>query len=317
MSAKNRILILIPYFGQWPEWIDLYVYSCAQNKDIDWVFISDCRYEAKDHSNIRFIHTSFRQYCRDVSEILNIDFNPVSAYKLCDLRPFFPIIHSELIKGYEFWGYGDVDVIWGRINRFYTNELLDRFDVFSTHADRLSGHLAILRNTDKYTHLCFRIRDWKQKLMSDENHAMDELDFSRMIYPESKYIIKFYLKVVRKLLNWKNAWVLYYHIMPLLNSLLRLRQRRLFFKEQHTTPILSDDGLTFHYDSALWRYTGDKVLNEKTGKEHIYIHFMIYKKNNFRKDWFWKEAYYHLDMNYDYSNGVLLNKEGFSPLNQY
>ncbi|WP_420882928.1 DUF6625 family protein [Zooshikella ganghwensis] len=41
MSLKT-IAIIIPYFGQWPEWIDLYIESCKHNPSIDWLLFSDC-----------------------------------------------------------------------------------------------------------------------------------------------------------------------------------------------------------------------------------------------------------------------------------
>jgi len=247
-----------------------------------------------------------------VSGKLQINFSPDNPYKLCGLKPFYGYIHKDLLEGYDFWGFGDVDVIWGDINQFYTSDILMKYDVLSTHADRLSGHLALIRNNEKYRKLCFFIKDWKQKLESPLAMALDEQDFSWLVYPQAKFITWFYGKIVRKLFNWRDAWVLYYFfIMPIFNKLMCAKKRGLYFIEQHTTPILANDALTFKHDTDKWLYHNGKIINTKTNLEHIYFHFMIYKKNGFREDYFWKEKYYNLPYNLSYEDKILIDKRGF------
>ena len=37
MQAK--IAMIVPYFGKWPEWMDLYLYSCSKNPQVDFLFL--------------------------------------------------------------------------------------------------------------------------------------------------------------------------------------------------------------------------------------------------------------------------------------
>ncbi len=111
-SQKNKIAIIIPYFGQWPEWIDLHFYSCGQNLFIDWLFFTDCPIPKTHSTNLSFYSFSFDEYCNDVSRKLKINFHPDKYYKLCDLKPFYGYIHADIISEYDFWGFGDIDVIW-------------------------------------------------------------------------------------------------------------------------------------------------------------------------------------------------------------
>jgi hypothetical protein len=310
--AKNSIAIILPYFGKWPEWIDLFFYSCGQNKDIDFIFFTDCEVSNSNSLNLKFHSLSFEDYCQQVNDLLKINFRPANAYKLCDLRPFYGFIHRDILEGYDFWGFGDIDLVLGNVRSFYTDDLLKKFDVFSTHNDRLSGHLSLIRNNDKYIHLCFQITDWKNKLSNQENLALDEGDFSRIIFPESKIIGKFYRQIMMRFLDWKTAWEIYYSIFPLIHWTLRFRKRKLYFKEQHTTPILAEDGRLYKYESDSWFYKDGKVFNNRVNKDFMYLHFMIYKKNSFRNDCFWEGDFYKLDTEYDYSNGVVIDKNGFS-----
>ncbi len=304
-----KIALIIPYFGKWPEWIELYLYSCSKNEFIDWYFFTDCEKVDVIYKNLHFIYLSFEEYCYNVSKKLGIDFKPMSAYKLCDLKPFYGYIHQDILKGYDFWGFADVDVIWGNIKDFYSDNLLSKYDVFSTHNDRLSGHLCILRNNLKYTNLCFRIQNWQTKLESEQNFALDEGDLSRIIFPQSKIIGKFYRQIMMKFLGWKLAWETYYTFFPFIHAVFQFKKRKLYFREQHTTPILSSDGTLYKYEAENWFYENGKITNDRTKKEYIYLHFMIYKKNNFRADYFWKDDFYHLKTS-DFTKKILINKQG-------
>ncbi len=310
----NKVAMLIPYFGKWPEWIELYWHSCAQNTQIDFYFFTDCPVPELHSGNLFFMPQSFASYCDFVSERLQIDFHPDSAYWVCALRPFYAFLHEDILQNYSHWGYCDVDLIFGKIANF-TN--LTDWDVFSTHADRLSGHFSLLRNNKYYKNLCFKIPHWQQKLTGAKYQPLDESDFSRLVYPASWYLGKIRSKIVNKLLNWRDAWVFAYRFLcPLWNAvfvpltaLFSKEKRKMHFKEMHTTPILSDDGLSCKYDSERWYYRDGEVINAKANETCIYVHFMIYKKNVFRKDYYWKGDFYRLS-NQDFAN-VVIDKSGF------
>ena len=72
--------------------------------------------------------------------------------------------------------------------------------------------------------------------------------------------------------------------MPIINIFFLLKTKRLYFKEQHTTPILSDDGLTCKHDADTWYYKDGKITNCNNDIEYIYLHFMILKKMYFVKN---------------------------------
>jgi hypothetical protein len=308
----SKIAIIIPYFGKWPEWINLFLYSCGQNWSVDFIIFTDCDVTLYKPVNVHFYSVSFEEYCTYVGKLLNIDFHPKQSYKLCDLRPFFSFIHKDLLVNYDFWGFGDIDVVWGKINDFYTETLLNKFDVFSTHNDRLSGHLSFFRNDEKFRNLCFQIKNWKFKLSADINYGLDEVDFSWLIFPESKWIGKFYRQIMMKFLGWKIAWESYYSIFPLIHFVLGFKRRRLYFKEQHTTPILNSDGRLYKYESDVWYYNEGRIYNDRVDKNYIYLHFMIYKKNNIKNEFYWKERFYSIAPNYNFADGVIIDKNGIS-----
>ena len=61
MTDKS-IIIVIPYFGQWPDWIDLLMISCRWNPTVNWLFFTDCGVPSCAPDNVRFIEMSFGDY---------------------------------------------------------------------------------------------------------------------------------------------------------------------------------------------------------------------------------------------------------------
>lgn len=41
----KKAAIIIPYFGKFPEWFNLYLYSCKKNPEVDFIFYTDCSLE--------------------------------------------------------------------------------------------------------------------------------------------------------------------------------------------------------------------------------------------------------------------------------
>ncbi|MFT5760870.1 MAG: hypothetical protein ACI9LM_005658 [Alteromonadaceae bacterium] len=297
---QRSIAIIIPYFGQWPEWFNLYLESCSHNPSVNWYFITDCQIPENRPNNTIFISSTFEEYKQLVSKKLTISFNPESAYKLCDLKPAYGYIHEDLIREYDFWGFGDIDVIYGDIRHFYTNTLLNSHDTLSTHWDRVSGHFFLLKNTSLFREAFKKIKNWQQLLEDNEHHGIDESKFSKVFLRHKKY----------------PAW---------LRNIYRLKdpyQRRAYFKEQYST-ILSPhpwiDGKWEHPQEWVWKK--GKLHNCRDGnREFLYLHFMNWKSNAWlhasrgnKAAWRDIENINHVP-NKSTQNGFKIQRSGFNPL---
>lgn len=263
MSDRNKlptIAILMPYFGTWPFWIELFIESCRNNATIDWYFFSDCGVLESFPANVKYQEMSFDQYKALVSSQLSINFEPDNAYKICDIRPAFGFIHKELIASYDFWGFGDLDLVYGDLRALYTREYLSSCDVYSNHATRISGHLCIFRNTEKMQQVFQKIPNWQDKFSNPLHLAVDERAFSKLFVKHKNFP-----KKTRTLLK---------SIYPL--------SRKGCFVENHTTPngcIAWKDGSYNFPKKWFWK---EGVITNDLDKEayYPYFHFAIWKKND-------------------------------------
>lgn len=247
---------------------------------------------------------SFEDYIQLAREKAQIEFNPANAYKFCDLRPLFPIVHHEDIENYDFYGWTDLDILFGDIRSFYTDDLLSQYDVFSTHAVRVSGHLALFRNTLQNRNLYKKIYNWKLHLAHPYFVGIDEHGVTNAL------TMTFFDKLNEKM-NWS--------IDNFFTRWLKKRKtRKLYMVEQYTTPFIVEpwiDGSLNSEQPNEWYYRDGVITNARDGSRNfIYLHFMNFKSSTYRHDgtvapWEGKSSICSASIE-DMPEGITINEQG-------
>lgn len=257
---QPSIILLIPYFGEWPDWFEFFLLSCKFNPSIQWLIYTDCVLPENAPNNVKFQSISLTDYNKKVSDALNISFNPDSAYKLCDLKPALGFIHQEDITGFDFWGFSDIDLVYGDLRKYYTAERLSKFDLYSTHARRVSGHFCLMRNTKKMREAFMLMKNWQTRLADNAHHALDEGAFSRIFIRHKNFP-----KWLFNIFSHFNLW-----------------RRRSEFIEAYSTPNASVRWVDGSYEfPILWLWDSGKLTNNLTGgRGYPYFHFLVWKKTS-------------------------------------
>lgn len=233
--------------------------SCQYNSSIHWLFITDCGRPEIQPDNAEFVDILFDEYKMLISSKLEIDFSLATPYKLCDLKPAFGFIHQDKLQDYDFFGFGDLDVIYGNLRHFLSEDILQQYQLFATHDNRISGHFCLLRNNPRMQTAFQRIPDWKNLFSNSEHLSIDESKFTKVFMPHRKH--PGWLKKLYSLFNpyWRNN----------------------YFKEQFSTilsPVPWIDGSLDHPQSWLWKQ--GSLYNDKDGEqEFMYLHFMNWKSS--------------------------------------
>lgn len=269
----QRIIFIIPYFGKWPIWMELYLDSLRRNPTIDFLFITDCDTTVLDGiPNVRYKRSSFERYIDKYRELLGKEINIPNPYKICDLRPFYALVHAEDIKTYDFFGWTDLDLVLGNLRQFYTEQILKNHDVLSTHESRLSGHCALLRNTPKHKLIGYKIYRWKESLKNPQFVGIDEHGITNALQ------MTLLDKVAEKMKFSKNN--------ALCNFIRRFKIRKHYFVEQYTTPFTPIpwiDGSLNEDQPNEWRYFQGVITNTRDiGRNFMYLHFMNFKSSQWR-----------------------------------
>lgn len=116
MIEKNRIAIFVVWFGEFPNSIEMWADS-AENQEVDFIFITD-QLQSEYCKKFQWIIMSLDELIIKIKDKLKIEINIKNAYKLCDFKPAYGHIFEDLIKHYDYWGYCDLDMVFGKLKGF-------------------------------------------------------------------------------------------------------------------------------------------------------------------------------------------------------
>lgn len=178
-SSGSSIIIVIPYFGKLPWYFPYFIHTCRFNPTIHFLLITDdYSYDNKLPENILIVHQTLDDLKKKITEKLKIPVSIPDAYKLCDFKPAYGIIFKEYISGYDFWGMGDIDVIYGNIRNFITEPVLKSHDVITIRHDFLVGYFSLYRNCKKVNELFMESKDYIKVFTDSEHFCFDECNFA-------------------------------------------------------------------------------------------------------------------------------------------
>jgi hypothetical protein len=111
------------------------------------------------------------------SQKLNLEAKIDVPYKLCDFKPAYGFIFSDFIEKYDFWGFGDIDVIYGNIRDFINDDLLSSHDFICVRDDYVTGFFSLVRNTASTNMLFTKSKDYAEVLSKSAYCNFDECMF--------------------------------------------------------------------------------------------------------------------------------------------
>lgn len=183
MRAENnqglaKIVVITCYFGELPWYLPFFLQSCAFNPTVDFLLAGDSLSDEGFPVNVRALHITLPQFRELAFQQLGLQINVEEPYKLCDLKPAYGTIFSDHIGVYDFWGHGDLDVIFGDIRGFITTEVLADHDVICVREEYVTGFFTLFRNVPHITELYRRSRDYEMVFTRPEHFCFDECNFA-------------------------------------------------------------------------------------------------------------------------------------------
>ncbi len=135
----KRIVVLFPYFGILPPQYRMWRASALYNTSIDFMFFTDAN--IKPAKNIIVHKMQFHEFKNIVQKAFDFPITLDRPYKICEYRPAFAYILKQYIEGYDFWGWGDLDLVYGDIRSFINDDVLSRYKMISGW-----GHFSLYHN---------------------------------------------------------------------------------------------------------------------------------------------------------------------------
>jgi len=142
----TRKLLLCQWFGPLPQWFDLWRENIRR---------------LEPHGYDVLLDTDIDEFAERVHRFLGIEFPREDGRKVCDYRAAFGVLYADEIKGYDFWGHTDLDMLYGRVERWVTEAFLAGLDLHSNHPTYVSGPWSLYRNTHQINLLYNHDPSWR------------------------------------------------------------------------------------------------------------------------------------------------------------
>lgn len=229
-----KIGIIVTWFGPLPAYFDAWLMSAERNTNINFLCFSD--HEIKSASpNIIYYKTTFGQTVALCEQKLGRKVSFANSYKFCDARLFFGQIYEDYLRGYDFWGYCDIDLMFGDIRSFLTDEILQKYDRVFQY-----GHLCIYRNNEQMKHLFNlpgSIYKLNEILMGSAKTTPEEHWGANRICEKNK--IRWYTNVV-----FADLFVRYPDRLNITHGLVNYEKQLFFWQDGKVERIYEENGET-------------------------------------------------------------------------
>lgn len=164
---------MLPWYGRKPWYWPLFERSAA-SVGMDVVVVAD-RGFAVGAANFRVVEMSLGELRARAADALGCDVRLEGGYKLCDMKPMYGLVFADLLKGYDYWAFGDCDVVYGRMMDDFIRRVADGgYDVASARREWVSGPFTLMRNTAKANELFMRADGWRDVLSAPGCQGFDE-----------------------------------------------------------------------------------------------------------------------------------------------
>ena len=178
----KKCCFIVPFFGRFSNLFDLWLESCKYNPEFDWLIFTDDTRPFQYPSNVHVHYLSFEEFKVLIQKKYNFKISIEKSYRLCNFKPAYGDIFNNYIKDYLYWGFCDIDLIFGQLWKYIKHdfEKYDKIGIF--------GHLTILKNTDQINKLYTYNNAFKLAFQNNNNMLFfDENSFLKIC---SKHKIK-------------------------------------------------------------------------------------------------------------------------------
>ena len=179
----SNICIINVYIGKLPDTYPLWLKSVKWNSSIDFLLVTDT--EVGDvPANMRVVKMSLKDIKNLAEQELGMKIALDLPVKLCDYKPVYGVIFSQYLKGYDYWGACDLDLIFGDLQKFFTQYELYKYDKFLHQ-----GHLALYKNNSTINSaykLPGSYYSYKRVFTSNASFVFDEYNRINSIFYHNK-----------------------------------------------------------------------------------------------------------------------------------
>ena len=200
-KKKQQIYLIIPYYGAFPNYFQLYLDSLGINTDILTVFlITDIDISPYNcPKNLIVINMDKSELKKRASKFILETYNKVvepddllkDNYKLVDFKIVFSLMFDDILDNHgvteeDYVGWGDIDLIYGKLSNFI--DFREGYGILGGW----HGHFTAIKNTDSFKNNFKAIPNYLELITANKAYGTDEIAYRE---PLKKYLAENKIKM--------------------------------------------------------------------------------------------------------------------------
>ncbi|PXY46736.1 DUF6625 family protein [Flavobacterium hydrophilum] len=175
MNIQHSIALITCWHGDYPWYFPYFIKSCIANPTIDFIIVTGNTQEIPNKpSNVIIVHQPLDEFKTLAAKKFGFELNFDKPYKLCDFKPAYGFLYEDIFEKYDFWGHGDIDMVYGNIRGFITPDILNNYDLINSHKNFITGTFCLYRNNYFMRTLFMESPDYQKVFSSPEWTGFDE-----------------------------------------------------------------------------------------------------------------------------------------------
>lgn len=160
-----KVKLFTPWDGPLPEWYPHFQQRLKYTRQFEHTLV-----QLPDH--VKAMNALAQQ-------VSGFPCHKTTAYAQCDYRPLFGEMFADQLRGCDWWGWCDLDIVWGDLDRLL-GPFLATQDIISTCRHYVHGPMALVRNTPRLNTLYRSHPDLADVLAAPDYQNFDETGYNSL-----------------------------------------------------------------------------------------------------------------------------------------
>lgn len=179
---QPRIALIAVWLGLPPTYLPAFLRSANRNRSFDWLVFADWTgLDLELPPNVRLFGASRTRLVARCYRTIGFVPSLADPNKICDLRPLYSRIFARELDGFDYWGFCDLDCVWGDLDSAYGPAIRDGVDVVTSRERVLAGHFTVIRAGSPIEDLVLRDARLRADIENPRHLSADEDRFSEVV----------------------------------------------------------------------------------------------------------------------------------------
>ena len=166
---KKHIALILPWVGDLPWYWTVWQKSAA-DRCFDVIVVRKTLKEFSALIQEKLFNSAIRLPASTSAYKLP------TGHKLCDFKPMYGVLFAEELKGYDYWAFGDCDVMYGRkFDEWIEKVVAADYEVATVQQNFIAGPFTLIKNCAKCNRLFEKAEGWRGIMLKPKTMAFDEL----------------------------------------------------------------------------------------------------------------------------------------------